>query len=485
MSPVSISADERGVKDDLSQAQAIQERHKQPRNPSFRKILEALPAAIYVTDADGRIVFYNRSAAELWGVWPTLGEDQFCGSWKLHRMDGAPLPHNQSPMAVALQEKRHIRGAEAIAERPDGRRVPFLAYPTPIFDAAGNVAGAVNLLLDLTERKEANEAVQRLAAIVESSDDAIIAKDLNGTIVSWNRGAEKLFGYSAEEAIGHSVTMLIPRDRCDEEPSILARVRRGEHIDHYETIRRRKDGSLVEISLSVSPLRDRGGRIVGASKIARDITERRRMEEQQQLLIREMDHRVKNAFVLASSLVALSARHTNSPAELVESVSARLEALEHAHSMTVPKTCQVTGENEQSTTLYALIGVTLAPYRYSSDLPHDRVTITGPDISIRGNAITSIALLLHEFTTNAVKYGSLACMQGCIDISGRNDGEYFILDWVERGGSDACAQKKDQGFGTLLSNAVVRGQLGGEITREWKPEGLSVRLKIRRDRLAS
>ena len=119
----------------------------------------------------------------------------------------------------------------------------------------------------------------------KSSDDAILAKDLNGTIISWNSGAERLFGYTADEAIGNPVTMLIPPDRADEKPTNPARIRNGERIDHYETIRRRKDGSLIDISLSVSPIRGGDGEVIGASKIARDITARRRAEEQQLLLI--------------------------------------------------------------------------------------------------------------------------------------------------------------------------------------------------------
>ncbi|WP_309605298.1 PAS domain S-box protein, partial [Phenylobacterium sp.] len=115
-----------------------------------------------------------------------------------------------------------------------------------------------------------DELRQVLAAIIESSEDAILSKNLDGIITSWNRGAEHLFGYTADEVVGKSVTVLIPDDRQDEEPSILARLRRGERIEHYETVRRRKDGSLVDISLSVSPIRDASGRVVGASKIARD-----------------------------------------------------------------------------------------------------------------------------------------------------------------------------------------------------------------------
>jgi PAS domain S-box-containing protein len=136
-----------------------------------------------------------------------------------------------------------------------------------------------NMLMDITEHKRAEEAMARLAAIVESSDDAIVSKDLNGTITSWNKGAEKLFGYTAAEVIGRPITILIPPDRMDEEPQILERIRRGERVDHYETVRHRKDSKEIDISLTVSPVRDKAGRIIGASKIARDITERKRAEE--------------------------------------------------------------------------------------------------------------------------------------------------------------------------------------------------------------
>jgi PAS domain S-box-containing protein len=128
------------------------------------------------------------------------------------------------------------------------------------------------------EQVRAARAAPQLASIVASSDDAIVSKDLNGIITTWNEGAERLFGYTADEAVGQSITMLIPEDRIDEEPGILARIRAGERIHHYETVRRRKDGSLIDLSLTVSPMRDRSGRIVGASKIARDITERKRSE---------------------------------------------------------------------------------------------------------------------------------------------------------------------------------------------------------------
>jgi PAS domain S-box-containing protein len=297
----------------------------------FREVLDALPAAVYITDPAGRITYFNEAAAALWGHRPELGKSEWCGSWKLYWPDGRPLPHGECPMALAVKERRPIRGVEAVAERPDGSRVPFISHPTPLFDASGTFVGAVNMLVDITERKHAEDYAQRLTSIVEFSHDAIVSKDLNGVIVSWNSGAERLFGYSAAEVIGQSITILIPPDRLNEEPGILARIVRGEHIDHYETIRRRKDGSPIEISLTVSPVKDASGRIVGASKIARDISERRQAQEQQNVLVAEMKHRVKNTLATVQAIAMQTLR--KAPGEEREAFIARLHALAKAHDL--------------------------------------------------------------------------------------------------------------------------------------------------------
>jgi len=286
---------------------------------------------------------------------------------------------------------------EAVAERPDGTRIPFIPYPTPLFDASGTLIGAVNMLVDITERREAEQRIRDsearyrdIAAIVESSEDAVVAKNLDGVITSWNHGAERLFGYTAEEAIGNPVTMLIPTERHDEEPTILARIRRGERVEHYETIRQRKDGSIVEISLTISPVRNPEGKIIGASKIARDITERRQAEERQRLLLREMDHRVKNLFALSSGMVALSARSAKTPQELSLAVQDRLAALAKAHALTLRRPSDG-HRTEQPTTLHVLIETILSPYGGRTDDDKPRVVIRGPDIPIASGAITSFA----------------------------------------------------------------------------------------------
>jgi PAS domain S-box-containing protein len=245
----------------------------------WRELIETVPAAIYATDAAGRITFYNEAAATLWGCRPELGKSEFCGSWKLYWPDGTPLPHNKCPMAMALKQKKPIRGIEAVAERPDGVRVPFIPFPTPLFDETGALTGAVNLLVDISERKQAEQDGRRLAAIIESSEDAIVSKDLSGIITSWNLGAERLFGYAAEEMIGKSITLLIPVQLEQEEARVLERVTSGHRVEHFETTRVRKDGTPVTISLTVSPVRNAQGMVVGASKIARDVTERKMAEQ--------------------------------------------------------------------------------------------------------------------------------------------------------------------------------------------------------------
>src|SRR5467141_1374779 len=148
----------------------------------------------------------------------------------------------------------------------------------PVLNASGDLMEFVGSATDITERKRAEQATRLLAAVVESSHDAIVSKNLDGVITSWNKGAERLFGYSAEEAVGQNITLIIPPDRRDEERTIVGRLTRGERVDHFETVRMRKDGSLLDVALTISPVKDAAGAIVGASKLARDITERKRAE---------------------------------------------------------------------------------------------------------------------------------------------------------------------------------------------------------------
>jgi PAS domain S-box-containing protein len=244
----------------------------------LRKIIDALPTAIYTTDAEGVLTHFNRAAVEFAGRVPELGVDRWCVSWKLFRPDGSPLPHEECPMAITLKGAQSVSGQELIAERPDGTRRWFTPHPQVLRDDQGNIVGGLNMLLDVTEQRQGEQANTLLAAIVDFSDDAIVSKNLDGVITSWNKGAERLFGYTAEEAVGQSIKLIIPPERHQEEADILARLRRGERVDHFETVRLRKDGTPLDISLTISPIKTADGRIIGASKVARDITDRKRAE---------------------------------------------------------------------------------------------------------------------------------------------------------------------------------------------------------------
>ncbi|MDZ4368129.1 MAG: PAS domain S-box protein, partial [Afipia sp.] len=241
-----------------------------------------------------------------------------------------------------------------------------------------------------------------LVAIINGSTDAIISKDLSANIRSWNAGATRLFGYSADEVIGKPITILIPDDRLDEEPAILAEIRQGQRVEHFETVRRRKDGSLVDLSLSISPVRNAHGEIVGASKIARDITERRLAQEKQKLLYGEMQHRVKNLFALTAGIVSLSARSAADVQTVTRSIHERIAALSRAHELTMPD-WQGDGLEGQSTTLLALVKTILQPYA-----GHLEIVISGDDSPVGIRALTHVALLFHELATNAAKYGCLS-----------------------------------------------------------------------------
>jgi len=310
---------------------------------------------------------------------------------------------------------------------------------------------------------------QRLAAIVESSDDAIISKDLNGVVQSWNKGAERIFGYTADEVIGKSITLVIPPELHDQEPVILGKIAGGERIHRFETIRQRKDGSQFHVSLTISPIRDHNGKIVGASKIARDISDLRRAQERQELLLREMNHRVKNLFAVANGVVALSARSATTPKELATSVQARLTALSRAHELILPRHA---GDKSRTVDLGELVHTVLGPY----DQGDQQITVSGPQLECGPSMSTSIALLLHEFATNSVKYGALADPAGRLTIAWQIQGDIAAVSWEEKVATPMTINE-EKGFGSLLVEATTRG-IDAHIDKTWRDQGLLISLQI-------
>ena len=329
-------------------------------------------------------------------------------------------------------------------------------------------------------RRLADEAARWLGAVIESSDDAIFTKNLDGIITGWNPGAEALFGYTASEVIGKPGKILIPIDRDDEEPTIFKRILDGERIDHYETTRQRKDGSLVDISLSVSPIKDVDRVIIGISKIARDVTERRRLEEKQQLLFSEMEHRIKNLFAVASSIVNIGARSATSPDDLAAAVCGRLNALAGAHSLTLSFSSPRRSFENPGTTLHSLVRTILSPFTRGGSAEAS-FTLSGPDVPVASHAVTPLALLLYEFATNAVKYGSLSAPGGHIDVHCRKGKDHYFLTWRENGGLP-LSMPNGEGFGSKLARATA-AQLGAELSRDLSSGSLVIHLALPLDRL--
>jgi PAS domain S-box-containing protein len=281
----------------------------------YRVTLASIGDAVIATDADGKVRFMNGVAESLAG-------------WSLAEAVGRPLPevfhiiheHTREPVENPVQRVLREGAVVGLANHTvlidrGGTERPIDDSAAPIRDGMAEPAGAVLVFRDVSERKRAQETQARLAAIVESSDDAIISKDLNGTILSWNAGAKRLFGYAPGEAVGRSITLIIPPERLDEERDILARLRRGQRIEHFETVRVHKDGRRLDISLTISPICNDEGRVVGASKIARDITERKRAEGE----LRKQTERLRLLWEAASVLLT-----TEEPDAMMRGLFAKL-----------------------------------------------------------------------------------------------------------------------------------------------------------------
>jgi PAS domain S-box-containing protein len=297
--------------------------------------LASIQDGVVVTDENGAITFLNDAAARLIERDPT---------------DAVNLPIG------CVFDIRRTPGAEPLLIGRAGRELPVDVLETPLQSDQPNMRGVVYTLRDYRERKRAEDIERRMAALVEYAEDAIITTDLDGAILSWNPAAERLLEYRAEEMMAQPITRLLPDDREDEETSILSNIRRGEAVAHFETVRRRKSGSLVHVSLTISPLRDRHGAIVGASKIMRDITDRRHYLEQLQrlnaelqsrvrartaelrerdVLIQEIHHRVKNNLQVISSLISMQVRSIEDRGirTALRECQSRVETMAQIHEM--------------------------------------------------------------------------------------------------------------------------------------------------------
>lgn len=245
----------------------------------YKELFDLSPVASYICDGDGYIVEFNAAAELLWGRRPSVGKEKWSGAIAVYYTNGELMPLDATPMAAALRGLDEVAGQELVIARPDGDRRTTLVFPKPIKTGRGRLVGAHNTLVDITEFRQYEEKQVILSEIVQSSNDAIVSKNLDGIIMSWNKAAEHIFGYTESEIVGKSIYTLIPAHLYYEEDNIIREIRAGRKVDHYQTVRINKDGKEIPISLTISPMRNRTGKIVGASKIARDISDQIKREQ--------------------------------------------------------------------------------------------------------------------------------------------------------------------------------------------------------------
>jgi len=447
-------------------------------------ILELLPIATFICDAKGTILQYNRHAVAFWGETPRPGQthDEFRESARFFDLDGTPVA--RSMVAEVLATGKPVRNAERIVEHADGTRLIVSINIDPLRNSKGELVGAVNCFLDITERKRADAALersrllaleqeQRLAATYEHAAIGISEIAPDGQFLRVNEAICAITGYSREHLLANKLFTHTYPDDADPDREGFRKQVAGE-LEFYSVEKRfiRKDGRVIWLSVRSSPVRGAGNRLLYVVRVVQDITERKAAEQRQKLLMDELNHRVKNTLATVQSLASQTARGTLTPGAFRERFEGRLIALSKAHD-------QLTIHHWESADLRELLSGSLAPYAGSGPA---RIVLRGEDVVLRPRAVLALAMAVHELTTNAAKYGALSVPGGHIEIKwqpvrGDNDRPVLRIDWIEQGGP-SVTQPGQRGFGSKLIEGSIAAELGGKAKLVFEPEGLHCEIAI-------
>ena len=458
----------------------------------FRALFEMGPVATYSCHASGVIQDFNRRSAELWGREPATDDygDRFCGSLKMFRPDGSHMPHAQSPMADVLSGKiPEARDVEVHVERPDGTRIVAVLNIRPFKNQRGEIIGAINSFFDDTERQAAQETVRaseaRFRMLFEFIDEGFCTLQKLETragersdfrYLSANAGFEKQTGVVG--VVGKTIREMFPEEPEEWFDTYDAVVATGEPIRFQRELA--SQGRTLE--LFAFRFEDRAVLKVGV--IFLDVSQRKLHEEQQELLLKEMDHRVKNLFAIVGGMVTLSARSANTPKELAQAIQGRLGALASAHQLIRARN-PAAGKTNRETTLGELVQKVLSPYADPAGTGDStRTEIEGPEIPVGTAAATNVALVLHELATNAAKYGALSVPGGRIHVSWAVVKGRLALSWEERDGPVITGPPEREGFGSVLARRSVSGGLRGDLNFHWRPTGLVALVSVEMELLA-
>jgi PAS domain S-box-containing protein len=448
-----------GVTLDIGDRVAVEEALKESE-ARFRDVAEAAAEIIWETDAEDRFCYFSDQLARATGI----DSSGLIGRRRAELIAEAVPPSTIEGHLADLAAHRPFRNFTYWANARVGHRC-FSSSGRPIFDAAGRFRGYRGAGSDVTERMAAEAQRARLAGIVDASHDAIVSWSLDGRITSWNPEAERLYGYTAEEAIGRSIRILVPPERQDGVAPIIAAVARGEGLRGVETVRVRKGGGRIDAALTISPVRDVEGRVVAGATIARDITERKRAETRQRLLLAELDHRVKNMLAVLVAVFQTTAHKARGLDEFSRTFEGRLMALVRAHDALAQNKMEGAG----------LRDLALSELSLFCEAPSDRLRIDGEQVVLGPKAAQVIGMALHELATNAAKHGALSTPDGRIELGWRvrtNGGRPELhMWWRERGGPPAAAPA-ERGFGLTLLERGLAYELGGVARVDFEAEGV-------------
>lgn len=445
----------------------------------FKSFSDADPRRCLVIDHRGSVYAFNAQAKRAI-PWLEINSDltsfcedpeEFAAYLIMSARTRAALPgavHFTDPSG-STQWSCHCGLAELL---DDGTPILILRLQLPelsnsSFTTLNNQIDALNAQLE--ESIRANEASARLAAIVSSSTDAIYSKDLQKVVTSWNKGAELMFGYTAEDMIGSSILSIVPIDKLSEEDNLLNRLRAGEVLVPVETVRKRKDGTVLSVSITSSTIENISGEVVGYSKIVRDISERTAFIEQQAFLMQELAHRSKNQLAVISAISRQTARNSSSIEDFQKTFEQRLIGLSVSVSLLVER-------GWSGVSLEHLIRMQTKAFITTPKQLRTR----GPKITVGNVAAETIGLAIHELSTNSLKYGAWSSSSGYVTLDWKMSAQPpFDLEikWKERDGPPVT-EPSQTGFGQVVIKNLMVQKLSADVNFTYPPEGVewSVRL---------
>ena len=447
------------------------------RRQGFRQLLEALPAAIQTTDTVGRITYCNQAAVDLWGVRPEVGKDTLYSLYRLYYQDGTPISDQDEPLRASLCAGAKLPGQELILERTDGKRIPIISSPSPLSDEAGGVVGAVQMYLDISERKRAEEALAERNAQFELAQKAArvgcYTYDISAQTMRFSRASAASKGVSESilEVTADQWRARVHRDdfeRLRTQHISAFKEQRREIVNEFRFVRPGGEVRWMEVRSLIAY--NHAGRAERMTGVFIDITDRRKAEDQKSLLIAELDHRVKNVLACVAAVAQRSRECSSSADGFLEVLNGRINSLAKTHAL-------LSRSHWEGVDLGELIRSELA--FCAND---ETVLIEGPGVGLAAEATQPLAMVLHELVTNAAKYGALSNGSGHVLVRWRrqpNGGSVrkLVLEWRETGGPPLAASNAS-GFGTSVIRDLIPYELGGAVEYELAREGCRCRLEI-------